>query len=243
MGVQFFIVFALSIVFVSMGVTGWRDFVSVTWNERLQFSENSQFSDDLDRKIIPEGLQQEFAKNGLSLSENVTVSVEDKGSQWRITDFAKSLCKVDSKLQIDLDNRTISQDLRQEFENNGITLPQNATVSIEETGSRWLITNKARAYTVSKAEDELDIYSGDAEVYTIRQEKDQLNIYNGHLPHLGFEANYFAIFQCFLGFLLFLISLYLMGFFLYLEERESGRIMKNIRSFVKLREFLERAQK
>ncbi len=63
------------------------------------------------------------------------------------------------------------------------------------------------------------------------------------LPKLAFEANYFAIFQCSLGFLLFFVSLYLMGFFLYLEERESGRIMKNIKSFVKLREFLERRQK
>lgn len=67
--------------------------------------------------------------------------------------------------------------------------------------------------------------------------------WDGGTPELDFEANYFAICQCFLGFLLFLISLYLMGFFLYLEERESGRIMKNIKSFVKLREFLERRQK
>ena len=65
----------------------------------------------------------------------------------------------------------------------------------------------------------------------------------GFIPHLDFEANYPDIIQCFLGFFLFLISSYLMAFFLYLEERESGRIMKNVRSFVKLREFLERHQK
>ena len=59
------------------------------------------------------------------------------------------------------------------------------------------------------------------------------------MSKLDFKADYFAIFQCALGFLLFLISLYLMGFFLYLEERESGRIMKHIKSFVKLREYLE----
>ena len=34
-----------------------------------------------------------------------------------------------------------------------------------------------------------------------------------------------------------------MGFLLYLEERESGRIMKNVKSFAKLRQFLERRQK
>ena len=59
------------------------------------------------------------------------------------------------------------------------------------------------------------------------------------MPKLDFQANYFAIFQCSVSFLLFLMSLYLMGFFLYIEERESGRIMKNIKSYVKLREYLE----
>lgn len=62
------------------------------------------------------------------------------------------------------------------------------------------------------------------------------------IPKLNFEANTSAIMQTALGFLLFFISLYVMGFFLYLEERESGRIMKNIKSFVRLREFLERHQ-
>lgn len=63
--------------------------------------------------------------------------------------------------------------------------------------------------------------------------------WEGGMPKLGLTANYLAIFQCFISFLLFLLSLYLMGFFLYLEERESGRIMKSIKSYVKLREYLE----
>ena len=62
-------------------------------------------------------------------------------------------------------------------------------------------------------------------------------------PYLSFQSNYWAIARCFIGFLLFLVSLYFMGFFLYLEERESGRIMKNVKSFAKLRQFLERRQK
>lgn len=68
-------------------------------------------------------------------------------------------------------------------------------------------------------------------------------MWDNGIPKLSFDANASAIIQCALGFLLFIISLYVMGFFLYLEERESGRIMKNIKSFVKLREFLERHQK
>ena len=62
-------------------------------------------------------------------------------------------------------------------------------------------------------------------------------------PYLSFELNYRAIAQCFTGFFFFLASLYFMGFLLYLEERESGRIMKNVKSFAKLRQFLERHQK
>ena len=62
-------------------------------------------------------------------------------------------------------------------------------------------------------------------------------------PYLSFQANYWAIGRCCIGFLLFLVSLYTMGFLLYLEERESGRIMKNVKSFAKLRQLLERHQK
>ncbi len=63
------------------------------------------------------------------------------------------------------------------------------------------------------------------------------------IPHLNFRADYWAMARCFAGFLLFFTCLYSMGFFLYLEERESGRIMKNVKSFVKLRQLLERFQK
>lgn len=62
-------------------------------------------------------------------------------------------------------------------------------------------------------------------------------------PYLSIQGNYRAITQCISGFLLFLLSLYVMGFLLYLEERESGRIMKNVKSFAKLRQFLERRRK
>lgn len=62
-------------------------------------------------------------------------------------------------------------------------------------------------------------------------------------PYLGLRLNYRAMAQCIIGFLLFLVSLYVMGFLLYLEERESGRIMKNVKSFVKLRQFIERRKK
>lgn len=62
-------------------------------------------------------------------------------------------------------------------------------------------------------------------------------------PYINLNlSNHVALVQCCSGFILFLGSLYLMGFLLYLEERESGRIMKNVKSFAKLRQLVERYQ-
>lgn len=62
-------------------------------------------------------------------------------------------------------------------------------------------------------------------------------------PYINLNfSNHVALVQFCSGFILFLVSLYVMGFLLYLEERESGRIMKNVKSFAKLRQFIERYQ-
>ena len=165
MGIQFFIVFALSIAFLSVGVTGWSDFASITW----KFSIDSQFASELSGDVISEGLRETFEKNGFPLSENLSSSPGGNRDNW------------------------------------------------------WVILDRDNQRT-----------------YTLRRENGVLNVYHGSIPRLHLEANYFAVFRCFSGFILFFISLYLMGFFLYLEERESGRIMKNVKSFAKLRQFLER---
>ena len=65
------------------------------------------------------------------------------------------LFDVDSKkFQSDLDESTISKDLRQEFEDNLISLSKNTTVSVEEKDLRWLINDKDnnQTYTVRKEE-------------------------------------------------------------------------------------------
>jgi hypothetical protein len=55
-----------------------------------------------------------------------------------------SLFSVESKFQEDLDNCSISEDMRGEFKKNRIELSQNVVVSVEEEGHVWLITDKAR---------------------------------------------------------------------------------------------------
>lgn len=165
MGIQFFIIFALSIAFLSVGVTGWSDFASITW----KFSIDSQFAPELNGDVISEGLRETFQKNGFPLSDNLSSSPGGNSNNW------------------------------------------------------WVILDRDNQRT-----------------YTLKRNDGVLNVYHGSIPRLRLEANYFAVFRCFSGFILFFISLYLMGFFLYLEERESGRIMKNVKSFAKLRRFLER---
>ncbi len=93
-------------------------------------------------------------------------SVED---YKRIVDEAISeglLFSIDLMFQSDLDSNNISEELRQEFQKNEISLSQNTTLSIEEQQYRWLIKDEDEneTYTVSKKEDSLDIYSKDKKV-------------------------------------------------------------------------------
>jgi len=70
-----------------------------------------------------------------------------------------SLFVVDSKsYQPDLDNGIISAKLRQTFEKNKLPLSEKAAVSVEKPGSKWLITDEAKKYSVRKEAQRLNIY-------------------------------------------------------------------------------------
>ena len=62
--------------------------------------------------------------------------------------------------QTGLNDGSIPDRLRQEFNNNGISLSKNATVSIQEMGGEWRIDDEGskRVYTVRRENDELKIY-------------------------------------------------------------------------------------
>jgi multiple sugar transport system permease protein len=67
-----------------------------------------------------------------------------------------SLFEVGLNHQADLNSGNISEELRQEFKNNGIVLSQNATVSTEKKDSKWVIADKENEYHVKKR-DKLNI--------------------------------------------------------------------------------------
>ena len=71
------------------------------------------------------------------------------------------LFSIESENQVDLDNESVSASLRQKFQNNGISLSQSATVSIENKGSNWLITDEDndKSYLVMVSEEGLNVYA------------------------------------------------------------------------------------
>jgi len=74
-------------------------------------------------------------------------------------DFEKRpLCTVELDFQAHLDKSTISEKLRQEFENNNALLSKNAAVSVEQPETEWLITDEGKSYPIKKERGKLNIY-------------------------------------------------------------------------------------
>ena len=63
-------------------------------------------------------------------------------------------------LENDVDLGKIPEDLRQQFVTHGVTLPQNAMISVEEAGNKWELANphNNRIYDVRKEEGQLKVY-------------------------------------------------------------------------------------
>jgi uncharacterized membrane protein YjfL (UPF0719 family) len=80
------------------------------------------------------------------------------------------LFNIRSDFQSDLDNKTVSENLRKELKNNGISLSQNATVSIKEKaeGKQWRLKDKGKTYMITKSAYGLDFYQVTSLVSAIR---------------------------------------------------------------------------
>ena len=91
---------------------------------------------------------------GFAFLSTVTVN-SITGQIWKLLPLS-----VDVDVEDDLDRGEIPAALRQKFVEGGITLSQNATIAVEETGNRWKLTDTAnhRTYDVRKEEDQLKVY-------------------------------------------------------------------------------------
>lgn len=68
------------------------------------------------------------------------------------------LFNIRSDFQSELDKGVISESLRSDLESNGISLSQNATISVKEEGREWRITDESKKHTVKKDDDRLTLY-------------------------------------------------------------------------------------
>jgi hypothetical protein len=90
-------------------------------------------------------------------------------------------------LQADLDSREVSDELRQEFSQAGISLSPQTTLSVKDSGNSWLLTDEAtlRAYTVRKEldqssnQEQLNVYEDVGRVQAIRALKQYLHPLHG----------------------------------------------------------------
>ncbi len=105
------------------------------------------------------------------------------------TDF---LLSVESRFQGDLGyRRSISPELRREFDKNNIPLSQNTVVEILKPYSSWVIRNQEnqQTYLIRKDEDDLKIYKGEELSIDrlVRQTKDQSSAYEADMIPLASE--------------------------------------------------------
>ena len=69
------------------------------------------------------------------------------------------LFRIEPTFQRDLDNRHISEKLRQIFKHNNLLISKDANVSIKKTNSRWIISDGNRTYAVRNVDGQLNIFA------------------------------------------------------------------------------------
>ena len=109
---------------------------------------------------ISEGVQGRFGKFHFDGDGRVKVHVlEREFERLRLLGEA-FLFRVELNFQTDLERGVISNGLRGQFENHGISPSQNLTVLVEREGRRWLIADKdnKQMYSLRKAEEKLEVF-------------------------------------------------------------------------------------
>jgi outer membrane protein insertion porin family len=83
----------------------------------------------------------------------------------------KQVFTTDLKYQANLDRGNIPEGLLQDFENKENSLSYKATVSIEEAGTQWLITDGQNIYSIRKEAGNLSVYQTDSLLAVVRKVK------------------------------------------------------------------------
>ena len=92
--------------------------------------------------------------SGFAFLSTVTVN-SITGQIWKLLPVT-----VDLDFEDDLNRGEIPETLRQKFVEGGVTLSQNATIAVEETGNRWKLTDTEnhQTYDLRKEDNQLKVY-------------------------------------------------------------------------------------
>ena len=178
-----------------------KDYVIVNTKKQFLFFIESQIIRNLDNVIFPIRLQEVFEANEITLSENVMVSMKQRGKRWLITDLdegqkytvskregklnianakKKVLFDIDLESEIELefgahlDNTILSADLQGLFEAHEIEF--TTTFAVKDKTKRDVRPN----VTVSVEEQGgrwLIIDKGNEQKYAVRKENGRLEVY------------------------------------------------------------------
>jgi len=87
----------------------------------------------------------------------------------------KLLFNVDSKFQSDLDNKVVSEEMREEFKENKTPLSRHAKASVEQASNRWVITDRLKKYLVKKESGRLNIYMSRKSITDVKRQSSSLD--------------------------------------------------------------------
>ena len=130
----------------------------------------------------------------LICSQSFAVQTSTLHKPTIITRREPFLFSVALEFKSDLDNRIISEELQQEFEENRMALSQYVTVSVVQPGSEWVITDELKKYSVRKEKSGLNIFklgiwevTGriDAERAVYNSETGRWDLINGRFTEKG----------------------------------------------------------
>lgn len=110
-----------------------------------------------------------FTLNGADISVLATDSLEDIVASINAAEYGESLGftgpnEIDIAHITELDEGTLSADMIAHFALEGITLSEDATVSVDTTGERWIITDRENSYSIRDEGTNLGVYKGGREV-------------------------------------------------------------------------------
>lgn len=164
---------------------GKDDFIVISNNDSFNFGKYDSFTISLWIKYSPkgdwQGILQKFngsyafdigiqPDNALyfAIHDGINTSrliIGDVSGQWHHCCFIRNtrvenlIASIDTKVVPDLDNLTVSEQLRNEMASKGIILSDASSISIKEKENEWQITSNKQSYKVRKEGEILNIYT------------------------------------------------------------------------------------